>query len=227
MTSRPPAAPRFWKGGFWKNHLRGKPYHISALYVIDLQRFRRIAAGDNYRWGEDGGRRGRGAAWHGPRTEGEKALWGHRPWAATVRQLKQQSCSHMIPPPIAADPRLRPPPPAPAPASLLQDYLREPVQGPQLPGQFGPGPAQLRAAPDPHPQPPAGVAVVRVLVRQRNQAQGARHAAARGSARAAGRGLKERIAAAAISVQWLMRLVAAGGATRQDPIKSPRPTQAA
>jgi hypothetical protein len=25
---------------YWKDHLRGKPYHISALYVVDLQRFR-------------------------------------------------------------------------------------------------------------------------------------------------------------------------------------------
>ncbi|GBF95627.1 UDP-glucose:glyco glucosyltransferase [Raphidocelis subcapitata] len=40
---------RFWKGGFWANHLQGKPYHISALYVIDLPRFRQAAAGDNYR----------------------------------------------------------------------------------------------------------------------------------------------------------------------------------
>ncbi len=40
---------RFWKGGFWKNHLAGKPYHISALYLVDLKRFRQIAAGDNYR----------------------------------------------------------------------------------------------------------------------------------------------------------------------------------
>lgn len=31
---------RFWRTGFWKSHLRGKPYHISALYVIDLVRFR-------------------------------------------------------------------------------------------------------------------------------------------------------------------------------------------
>jgi UDP-glucose:glycoprotein glucosyltransferase len=31
---------RFWRTGFWKDHLRGKPYHISALYVIDLARFR-------------------------------------------------------------------------------------------------------------------------------------------------------------------------------------------
>jgi UDP-glucose:glycoprotein glucosyltransferase len=40
---------RFWKSGFWKNHLNGKPYHISALYVVDLARFRRTAAGDQLR----------------------------------------------------------------------------------------------------------------------------------------------------------------------------------
>ncbi|GMH34056.1 hypothetical protein BSKO_01890 [Bryopsis sp. KO-2023] len=40
---------RFWKGGFWRDHLRGKPYHISALYVVDLQKFREIAAGDRLR----------------------------------------------------------------------------------------------------------------------------------------------------------------------------------
>ncbi|KAF6245273.1 nucleotide-diphospho-sugar transferase [Scenedesmus sp. NREL 46B-D3] len=27
---------RFWKTGFWNSHLQGKPYHISALYLIDL-----------------------------------------------------------------------------------------------------------------------------------------------------------------------------------------------
>ncbi|KAF5311086.1 hypothetical protein D9619_007791 [Psilocybe cf. subviscida] len=32
---------RFWKTGYWKEFLQGKPYHISALYVIDL-----LAAGD-------------------------------------------------------------------------------------------------------------------------------------------------------------------------------------
>ncbi|PPQ81692.1 hypothetical protein CVT26_007456 [Gymnopilus dilepis] len=31
---------RFWKTGYWKEFLQGKPYHISALYVIDLVRFR-------------------------------------------------------------------------------------------------------------------------------------------------------------------------------------------
>ncbi|KAK9811403.1 hypothetical protein WJX72_003341 [[Myrmecia] bisecta] len=40
---------RFWKQGFWRNHLRGKPYHISALYVVDLARFRQTAAGDQLR----------------------------------------------------------------------------------------------------------------------------------------------------------------------------------
>ncbi|CAI2171010.1 14159_t:CDS:10 [Funneliformis geosporum] len=40
---------RFWKHGYWKDHLKGKPYHISALYVIDLQRFRHMAAGDQLR----------------------------------------------------------------------------------------------------------------------------------------------------------------------------------
>lgn len=40
---------RFWKQGYWKELLRDKPYHISALYVIDLARFRRIAAGDRLR----------------------------------------------------------------------------------------------------------------------------------------------------------------------------------
>ncbi|XP_031130527.1 UDP-glucose:glycoprotein glucosyltransferase isoform X1 [Ipomoea triloba] len=40
---------RFWKQGFWKDHLRGRPYHISALYVVDLLKFRETAAGDNLR----------------------------------------------------------------------------------------------------------------------------------------------------------------------------------
>ncbi|XP_039047834.1 UDP-glucose:glycoprotein glucosyltransferase-like [Hibiscus syriacus] len=38
---------RFWRQGFWKEHLRGRPYHISALYVVDLVKFRETAAGDN------------------------------------------------------------------------------------------------------------------------------------------------------------------------------------
>lgn len=40
---------RFWNQGYWKDHLRGKPYHISALYVIDLVRFRQMQAGDRLR----------------------------------------------------------------------------------------------------------------------------------------------------------------------------------
>jgi UDP-glucose:glycoprotein glucosyltransferase len=40
---------RFWKQGYWKNYLRGLPYHISALYVVDLKKFREIAAGDRLR----------------------------------------------------------------------------------------------------------------------------------------------------------------------------------
>lgn len=40
---------RFWRQGFWKDHLRGRPYHISALYVVDLVKFRETAAGDNLR----------------------------------------------------------------------------------------------------------------------------------------------------------------------------------
>ncbi|KAI0266194.1 UDP-glucose:glycoprotein glucosyltransferase-domain-containing protein [Gloeopeniophorella convolvens] len=37
---------RFWKTGYWRDFLRGRPYHISALYVVDLVRFRQMAAGD-------------------------------------------------------------------------------------------------------------------------------------------------------------------------------------
>ncbi|KAI9052369.1 hypothetical protein LZ554_003719 [Drepanopeziza brunnea f. sp. 'monogermtubi'] len=40
---------RFWKQGYWEKFLRGLPYHISALYVVDLHRFRQIAAGDRLR----------------------------------------------------------------------------------------------------------------------------------------------------------------------------------
>lgn len=45
---------RFWKQGFWEQHLWGKPYHISALYVVDLKRFRRMGAGDILRSNYDG-----------------------------------------------------------------------------------------------------------------------------------------------------------------------------
>uniref|UniRef100_A0AAF5D0C5 UDP-glucose:glycoprotein glucosyltransferase n=1 Tax=Strongyloides stercoralis TaxID=6248 RepID=A0AAF5D0C5_STRER len=40
---------RFWKTGYWANHLAGRKYHISALYVVDLVKFRKIAAGDRLR----------------------------------------------------------------------------------------------------------------------------------------------------------------------------------
>lgn len=40
---------RFWKRGYWKDFLQGRPYHISALYVVDLTRFRNVAAGDRLR----------------------------------------------------------------------------------------------------------------------------------------------------------------------------------
>ena len=36
---------QFWRSGYWKDHLRGKPYHISALYVVDLEVFRRRGVG--------------------------------------------------------------------------------------------------------------------------------------------------------------------------------------
>ena len=39
----------FWNQGFWVEHLQGKPYHISALYVVDLQRFRMTRVGDRLR----------------------------------------------------------------------------------------------------------------------------------------------------------------------------------
>ncbi|CCH41407.1 UDP-glucose:glycoprotein glucosyltransferase [Wickerhamomyces ciferrii] len=41
---------RFWKQGYWAKMLGDEyKYHISALYVIDLKRFREIAAGDTLR----------------------------------------------------------------------------------------------------------------------------------------------------------------------------------
>lgn len=40
---------RFWKQGYWKNYLGNLKYHISALYVVDLIRFRELAAGDMLR----------------------------------------------------------------------------------------------------------------------------------------------------------------------------------
>lgn len=40
---------RFWASGFWKSHLGQMPYHISALYYVDLERFRQMGAGDTLR----------------------------------------------------------------------------------------------------------------------------------------------------------------------------------
>jgi hypothetical protein len=40
----------FWKGGYWKNHLKELPYHISALYIVDLFTFRNLGAGDILRY---------------------------------------------------------------------------------------------------------------------------------------------------------------------------------
>uniref|UniRef100_A0A2K6LNW1 UDP-glucose ceramide glucosyltransferase-like 1 n=1 Tax=Rhinopithecus bieti TaxID=61621 RepID=A0A2K6LNW1_RHIBE len=40
---------RFWKTGYWASHLLRRKYHISALYVVDLEKFRRIGAGDRLR----------------------------------------------------------------------------------------------------------------------------------------------------------------------------------
>lgn len=40
---------RFWKTGYWQSHLQSRPYHISALYVVDLVKFRKMAAGDRLR----------------------------------------------------------------------------------------------------------------------------------------------------------------------------------
>ncbi len=37
---------RFWESGYWKDTLHGLPYHISALFMVDLKRFRQLAAGD-------------------------------------------------------------------------------------------------------------------------------------------------------------------------------------
>uniref|UniRef100_A0A673L9F0 UDP-glucose ceramide glucosyltransferase-like 1 n=1 Tax=Sinocyclocheilus rhinocerous TaxID=307959 RepID=A0A673L9F0_9TELE len=39
----------FWKTGYWASHLGQRKYHISALYVVDLKKFRKIAAGDRLR----------------------------------------------------------------------------------------------------------------------------------------------------------------------------------
>ena len=40
---------RFFAQGYWRDHLQGRPYHISALFVVDLYKFRRRGYGDQYR----------------------------------------------------------------------------------------------------------------------------------------------------------------------------------
>jgi len=40
---------RFWKQGYWQNHLGPLKYHIAALYVVDLIEFRRQSIGDTLR----------------------------------------------------------------------------------------------------------------------------------------------------------------------------------
>jgi len=45
---------QFWRQGYWSDHLRGRPYHISALYVVDLQVFRKLTVGDQLRAIYDG-----------------------------------------------------------------------------------------------------------------------------------------------------------------------------
>lgn len=37
---------RFWNDGYWKDILNGKKYHISAMFVVDYDRFRRKLIGD-------------------------------------------------------------------------------------------------------------------------------------------------------------------------------------
>jgi len=40
---------RFWDSGYWRDHLGGKAYHISALYVVDLDTLRAKGYGDQLR----------------------------------------------------------------------------------------------------------------------------------------------------------------------------------
>jgi UDP-glucose:glycoprotein glucosyltransferase len=37
---------RFWKKGYWRDHLGAFKYHISALFAINFRRFRKLAVGD-------------------------------------------------------------------------------------------------------------------------------------------------------------------------------------
>lgn len=44
---KPEMAPyRFWEHNYWKNHLQGRPYHISALFVVDLLELRKRLVAD-------------------------------------------------------------------------------------------------------------------------------------------------------------------------------------
>lgn len=40
---------RFWKSGYWADYLQGLPYHISALFLVDMARFRRDSVGERLR----------------------------------------------------------------------------------------------------------------------------------------------------------------------------------
>jgi UDP-glucose:glycoprotein glucosyltransferase len=40
---------QFWKSGYWEDYLRGLPYHISALFLVDMARFRAEAVGERLR----------------------------------------------------------------------------------------------------------------------------------------------------------------------------------
>lgn len=40
---------RFWKGGYWKQVLENRPYHISALFLLDLPRLRDSGLADRLR----------------------------------------------------------------------------------------------------------------------------------------------------------------------------------
>ena len=44
LTTEATRGFRFWEAGFWKGALGERPYHISALFVVDLVRFRSQAA---------------------------------------------------------------------------------------------------------------------------------------------------------------------------------------
>ena len=44
LTNEATRGFRFWEAGFWKGALGERPYHISALFVVDLVRFRSQAA---------------------------------------------------------------------------------------------------------------------------------------------------------------------------------------